>query len=344
MRRHGIQTARHTFAELADLVQLDYNTKRLLLPSLLQPTADPKEVAVIYYRAAYTPNDYPTADEWGTRLLLERSRAIKCPSMALQLAGAKKVQQVLSEPGVLEDFLLGPDRPDVGFGAGAGDVTEEDLEAIRRTWIGLWPMDDSALGQEAYQLATTQSERFVLKPQREGGGNNIYRDDIPSALESLEKQPRKRGEPAMKEGYILMELIRPPENVHNWLVKGGEGKARYADVVSELGIYGVMLFGADPRKVVNKEAGWLLRTKGRESDEGGVAIGGLLLWCKLTIQVLARLIALYWLTRWKCFVVHEGVGMLVEATFAVSYVHVALLSRCMLQPSKSRPRHRVCAD
>ena len=34
--------------------------------------------------------------------MLERSRAIKCPSAAFHLAGTKKVQQVLAEPGVLE--------------------------------------------------------------------------------------------------------------------------------------------------------------------------------------------------------------------------------------------------
>lgn len=199
--------------------------------------------------------------------------------MALQLAGAKKVQQVLTEPGVLEDFLLNPDRPDVGFGAGAGTgetrITPDDLARLRKTWIGLWPMDNSDLGQEAYRLATTQSHRFVLKPQREGGGNNIYRGDIPPALRELENQPRRQGEPEWKEGYILMELIRPPEGVHNWLVRGGEGKPRKADVVSELGIYGVMLFGGNPAGAVNREAGVLLRTKGRESDEGGVAIGEL---------------------------------------------------------------------
>ena len=36
---------------------------------------------------------------------MERSKAIKCPSVALHLAGCKKVQQVLSEPGVLEQFV-----------------------------------------------------------------------------------------------------------------------------------------------------------------------------------------------------------------------------------------------
>ncbi len=192
--------------------------------------------------------------------------------MALQLAGAKKIQQVLCEPGVLEDILLSPGRPDVGFGEGAGILTQADLDKLRETWIGLWPMDDSELGQEAYKMAMSEPERFVLKPQREGGGNNIYRTDIPPALNALAKAQRADGEPEKKEGYILMELIKPPAGVSNWLVRGGESKTRKADVVSELGVYGVMLFGHG-EELVNRVAGTLLRTKGRESDEGGVAIG-----------------------------------------------------------------------
>jgi glutathione synthetase len=198
--------------------------------------------------------------------------------MALQLAGAKKIQQVLSEPGVLEDFMLGEERPDVGFGRGAGNVNKADLEKLRSSWIGLWPMDNSELGKEAYQLAINESQRFVLKPQREGGGNNIYREDIPKALKALESGKKIEGELERKEGYILMELIEPPRGVQNLLVRGGENKARKGEVVSELGVYGVMLFGDEGEEegdevVVNRGAGTLLRTKGRESDEGGVAIG-----------------------------------------------------------------------
>ena len=277
-RSHGIQTIRHTFEELEDLAQVDRTTKRLLIPSLIEPSAAPTEIAVIYYRSAYTPSDYPTHAEWTTRVLLERSKAIKCPSMALQLAGAKKIQQVLTEPGVLESFLLGPERPDVGWGKGAGNISQKACDELRKTWIGLWPLDRSMLGKEALDMAMNEPERFVMKPQREGGGNNIYRKDIPAALAALDEMPRKSGEPEKREAYILMELITPPQGVGNWLLKGGESKARKADVVSELGVYGVMLFpddrgGDSTGEVVNKGAGTLLRTKGRESDEGGVAIG-----------------------------------------------------------------------
>jgi len=54
------------------------------------------EAAVVYFRAGYGPQDYPGASAWQGRLQIERSNAIKCPTILTQLAGAKKVQQVLA--------------------------------------------------------------------------------------------------------------------------------------------------------------------------------------------------------------------------------------------------------
>ena len=56
------------------------------------------EVAVVYFRAGYTPSDYPSNRQWDARATLERSHAIKCPSVAQHLAGCKKVQQQLAVP------------------------------------------------------------------------------------------------------------------------------------------------------------------------------------------------------------------------------------------------------
>lgn len=57
------------------------------------------EVAVVYFRAGYAPRDYFGQAEWDARLKLERSTAIKSPSIAYHLAGTKKVQQVLAQEG-----------------------------------------------------------------------------------------------------------------------------------------------------------------------------------------------------------------------------------------------------
>lgn len=57
---------------------------------------------------------------------MERSLAVKCPDVGTQLAGTKKVQQVVARPGVLEKFF--PDQPDV-------------VEQIRATFAGLYSLD-----------------------------------------------------------------------------------------------------------------------------------------------------------------------------------------------------------
>jgi hypothetical protein len=103
----------------------------------------------------------------------------------------------------------------------------------------------------------------VLKPQREGGGNNIYRSSIPAFLKSLPESHWK--------SYILMEIITPPP-VHNLILRNG--KIEHGGVICELGIYGTCLWRHDTKEVVSNEvAGYLLRTKGDQSEEGGVAAG-----------------------------------------------------------------------
>jgi len=211
--------------------------------------------------------------------LIEQSAAIKCPTVALQLAGAKKVQQVLAEPGRLEAFL--------GRGATASTLlprpvaalAEVDAAALRESFTALYPLDDSAIGREAQQLALAHPERFVLKPQREGGGNNVYRGDIPPALAAMAERDKSKaeGEPREREGYILMDLILPPQGKEAVMVRGGAGEGVRGEVVSELGVYGVALFGTSDdggaEVLANETVGHLLRTKGVESDEGGVAVG-----------------------------------------------------------------------
>jgi hypothetical protein len=44
---------------------------------------DGVSVAVTYFRAGYTPNDYPTQDEWQARELIERSNTVQVPWGAL---------------------------------------------------------------------------------------------------------------------------------------------------------------------------------------------------------------------------------------------------------------------
>ena len=221
----------------------------------------PYEVTTLYLRAGYSPAEYMSASAWEARLHLEQSAAIKCPSILTHLAGSKKIQQIIATPSsfFLSKFLSGP--PYEGY-----------IERIRATFAAIYPLDDSVAGREAIRIAKNieESRNYVLKPQREGGGNNVYGAKIPAFLASLGDDEKKY------RGHILMELIEPP-TLRNSIFRNGEIQS--GEVIGELGVYGVCLWrnksdkGGSGAILENTEAGFLLRTKGRESEEGGVAAG-----------------------------------------------------------------------
>lgn len=69
-----------------------------------------------------------------------------------------------------------------------------------------------------------------------------------------------------------MELIQAPVAARNIMLRS-DGEVLSGHVVSELGVFGTVLWRDDGEIVHNEQGGWLLRTKGKESDEGGVAAG-----------------------------------------------------------------------
>ena len=91
-----------TLPEIAQSAKLE--DRRLIVPTVTV-VQDTQEISVVYLRAGYGPGDYTDETMWKARKMLELSKAIKCPSIITQLAGCKKVQQVLAMPGVLERYL-----------------------------------------------------------------------------------------------------------------------------------------------------------------------------------------------------------------------------------------------
>ncbi|KAI1622602.1 glutathione synthase [Exophiala viscosa] len=221
------------------------------------------EVTVVYFRALYTPTDYDTPTSWAARHHLERSAAIKCPSVLLQLSGSKKVQQVLTARPPDTDHLK----------AFLPHHSDEKLESMRTTFAPQYSLSTTNTADEPEGIRLALDEKtaanHVLKPQREGGGNNIYRTNIPPFLSSIPKEQWKQ--------YILMELIHPPTEAKNTALRS-DGQVASGNVISELGIFGTCLWkntsgSTKPEILHNTEGGYLLRTKGKESDEGGVAAG-----------------------------------------------------------------------
>jgi len=225
---------------LTDLIRATLTSdKRLMI--------DGYEVGVVYMRCGYHPDQYPTEKEWDARLMMERSLAIKSPSIHYHLAGTKKVQQELAKPGMVEKYL--------------GDKAQ--VESVRDIFTGLYSIDKNESGDKSVAAAMAHPEKYVLKPQREGGGNNVYGEEIKEYLEKL-------GDSDERNAYILMDRIAPPVS-KNYMVRPG-CQPEMVDVVSELGIFGYVI-GDKDKISTNKYVGHMLRTKKSHVNEGGVAAG-----------------------------------------------------------------------
>ena len=251
---HQVRAFRVPFNKIKSQTKLD--DKRNLLFSPPHAPDQTWEVSTVYFRAGYSPSDYNGQEDWDARLHIERSAAIKCPSILTHLAGSKKVQQVLATPNSphLARYL----------------TNKSQAAEVLKTFAPIYPLDKSEAGQKARKLAqdSETATRYVLKPQREGGGNNVYRKAIPKFLKDTPE--------SQWPAYILMEMIEPPA-LTNTIFRNGE--TQKGGVIGELGVYGVCLWKTNVGKdggykiLENYEAGYLLRTKGDQSEEGGVAAG-----------------------------------------------------------------------
>jgi glutathione synthase len=126
----------------------------------------------------------------------------------------------------------------------------------------MYPLDTSPEGLEGRRLVFSDPENYVLKPQRDGGGHNIYKSDIPRFLKSIPEDEY--------QSYTLMELI-PTASQRNAIVR--EGRVIEGEIISELGVYGTILSDTGGNIEMNEDAGYLLRSKLKGVDEGGVAAG-----------------------------------------------------------------------
>lgn len=211
------------------------------------------QVSVVYFRAGFETREYEgSLKEIGIeiRTRLEVSDAVKCPDILTHLTTSKKIQQSLCRPGSVERFL-----------------NSDKSEKVRRTFMRMYPLDETALGADGKRLARDgdTATSFVLKPNREGGGHNVYREDIPSFL-------RKIPEHAWNQ-YILMEMIEPVVGVNSLVSLRGIWQG---DVLAEVGIWGGAVWqvrGVGSETLLNQQFGWSVRSKVPNVDEVSVVKG-----------------------------------------------------------------------
>ncbi|XP_023259465.1 glutathione synthetase-like [Seriola lalandi dorsalis] len=184
-------------------------------------------------------------------MLLFTTATATCQTTTLNsthLVGTKKVQQVLARPGVLERFF--PDQPQV-------------VEQIRATFAGLYTLDMGPEGDQTVAMALANPDKFVLKPQREGGGNNYFGEDIVRVLQEVKGDERRAA-------YILMDRIRPRIEQKILLKKGLPLKL--TSICYEIGVYGAYVRHGQ-EMVLSEVAGHTLRSKSAEYDDAGLTRG-----------------------------------------------------------------------
>ena len=235
---YKIQTARKTLTEIYENGSLSEG--HLILAG--------RKVAITYYRAGYTPEDFSTSGAIKGRQLIEASSTIQVPDLAMQLAGMKKIQQVLTRPEILSTF-----------------VSEEISKRFIKTFVGMHSLDEIIETPEgeisASEWASINPEKYVLKPQREGGGNNYFGKDIPKKITEMKREEQ--------DAYILMEKIKAKTHEAILVVNG---KVEKHTSVSEIGRFGIC-FADNGVVQSNEDVGYLVRTKAKNVNEGGVCSG-----------------------------------------------------------------------
>eukprot|EP01006_Ploeotia_vitrea_P029541 TRINITY_DN62065_c0_g1_i1.p1 TRINITY_DN62065_c0_g1~~TRINITY_DN62065_c0_g1_i1.p1 ORF type:complete len:490 (+),score=36.54 TRINITY_DN62065_c0_g1_i1:32-1471(+) len=202
---------------------------------------------VIYFRSGYGPKDFSLDPErlWAARLTVERSTAIKCPSIDYQLFGTKKIQQVLYDREILSKYL-----------------DAKDVNAVRECFAPQFALDNDA-NKKAIEDAIQHPNNYVLKPQREGGGNLKTGDAMKEMLSTLSNETKKT--------YIMMQKIQTPSR--SGVTVRPEG-IQEGNMVAELGIYGCFISDENSKTpVYDKYGGHLLRSKMDDQADGGVAAG-----------------------------------------------------------------------
>lgn len=255
---YGISSMRKTLLEISAQGEVESESNKLKVAG--------KEIGFVYYRTGYQADHYFvdgakewSEEKWRARELLECSMPIKCPSIDLHLATFKKYQQSFSDAELLRRVT------------GNDEVTND----LKQLFKGIWSLEhlcqEGAEVNQIVELALVNPNQYVLKPQKEGGGNNFFDDELKA---NLLKAKAADGKDPELSSYIIMERIVPPM-IPALMLRNGEVLER--ETLSEMSLYSSLFIkvGADGCFEEEEKSNFanMLRTKASHYNEGGVAAG-----------------------------------------------------------------------
>jgi glutathione synthase len=239
--KYGIRSLRLTMKEVLINHEIDSNNNMII---------DKNIVSLFYFRAGYSEKDYPDEESWKAREAIEMCSAVKCPNIDTFLCTFKIFQYYLKKKeNLLKYFLFLTLRY----------IPEESIiNDISRFFTSIYYTGDISDKDELQIIledVKKNTNKYIVKPMKEGGGNNYYNNDILKVVDS-----------ELINTAIIMERIVPPET-ETLLLENG--KVVKKNCVSEVSVYGIIL-SDDTQIHINKQVGFLLRTKDVSVQEGGV--------------------------------------------------------------------------
>ncbi|KAL3088511.1 hypothetical protein niasHS_009962 [Heterodera schachtii] len=200
------------------------------------------------------------------RRIIERSTAIKAPSLIAALAHSKIVQQVLSEPGMVERFFPNPEEAPL-------------IKAIRDTYAKMWRIEENENNEqfsEIIERVKKQPNNFVMKLTEYALWDAFNKDEVKKIYLGEEiLETLSNFEADKRRAYILMEKLRP-KSVKNHIVwaedvEESSGGDFFEEVTPELGIFGTLLGNIATGEVLhNAQIGHKLRTKLASANACGI--------------------------------------------------------------------------
>ena len=240
--KYNILSKRLTLNEIAKNCKVDEKG---------QISYEEKIISLFYFRAGYTPSDYKDEESWKGREMIELSTAIKVPNINLFLTTLKVFQYELTKPDILKKYIN-------------EELISNDIIRFFTKIYYLRDMDKEKQ-KELFNQITSNPHSYVIKPQREGGGNNYYDDKIIPLL------PKDDSEPSDELlNSIIMERIEAPEYETLNLI---DEKVIVNTINSEFSVYGVIISSDEKIYNINKSVGFLVRSKDKNAGEGGVIHG-----------------------------------------------------------------------
>ena len=257
--KYNLSSIRFTLEEINSRCIQDENGNLFL---------DGKLVSLFYFRAGYCENDYPNEESWKGRELIELSTAIKVPDINTFLTTFKIFQYELSKPKILMKYC----------------DSELIINDILRFFGGIYNIRDMSENEikELFNKIRNEPEKYILKPMKEGGGNNITGDKLKELIPEKDSEIND-----LIKNSVIVEKIE--SYGHEGLIIRNE-KLNLQNSISEYSIYGIVLADIN-NLIINKSVSFLVRTKNKENIEGGIieGAGAIDIPCLLDIKLETKL-------------------------------------------------------